>query len=62
MGSVVGVLNTNNCQVSLSLKMLDVQSGEVVWAANGAHSLNAVNMTANKVLKEVISILRREIP
>ncbi len=62
MGSAIGVLNTNNCQVSLSLKILDVQSGEVVWAANGAHSLNAVNMTANKVLKEVISILRREIP
>jgi curli biogenesis system outer membrane secretion channel CsgG len=56
------VLSTNNCHVSLSMKMLDVQTGDILWAANGAHSQNDVNMTANKVLKAVIEALADQIP
>lgn len=55
-------LSTNNCHVSLSMKMLDVQTGDILWAANGAHSRNDVNMTANKVLKVVIEALADQIP
>lgn len=56
------VMNTNNCQASVSMKMLDVQTGDILWAANGSHSVNAVNTTANKVLKMVIDTLSEQIP
>ncbi len=56
------VLNTNNCHASVSLKMLDVQTGDIIWAANGAHSMNDVNMTANKVLVKVLELLKDQIP
>lgn len=62
MGKILAVLNTNKCYASLSLKMLDVKKGEVIWAANGSHSRDAVNMTAYKALQEVIDILREQIP
>ena len=62
MGTLLGVMNTNNCHCSVSLKMIDVYTGEVLWAANGSHSVNAVNMTAHKVLREVLKKLSREIP
>lgn len=62
MGTLLGVMNTNNCHCSVSLKMIDVYTGEVLWAANGSHSVNAVNMTAHKVLQEVLKQLSREIP
>ena len=56
------VMNTNNCQASLSMKMLDVKTGDILWAANGSHAVNAVSMTANKVLKIVIDDLSKQLP
>lgn len=61
MGTIIPLI-TNNCHVSLSCKMLDVDTGELIWAANGAHSMDDVNMTANKVLQEVLKKISREIP
>jgi len=55
-------MNTSDCHASLSLKMLCVQTGQVIWAANGSHSENAANMTANKVLRQVINIISQQIP
>lgn len=55
-------INTNKCHASLSVKMLDVETGEVVWTANGAHSMEDINMTANKVLQEVLTIIHKNIP
>ena len=53
---------TSNCHASLSLKMLDVQTGQVIWSANGSHSKNAARMTASKVLRKVINIISQQIP
>jgi len=55
-------MNTSDCHASLSLKMLDVQTGQVIWAANGSHSVNDVGMTASKVLRQVINIISLQIP
>lgn len=56
------VLNTNNCHASLSLKMLDVNSGDILWMANGANSKNDSNMTAHKVLQTVLELIEEKIP
>jgi curli biogenesis system outer membrane secretion channel CsgG len=61
-GAILGVMNTSDCHASVSLKMLDVGTGEVLWAANGSHSENAVGMTAQKVLHEVLDKVADEIP
>jgi len=55
-------LNTNNCHASLSLKMLDASTGEILWAANGSHAINDSHMTAYKVLQKVTDILEDQIP
>ena len=62
MGAILGVLPTNDCHVSISLKMLDVRTGNILWAANGSHSKNDANMTANKVLQGLLRRFSREIP
>lgn len=56
------VLPTNNCHASLSVKMLDTKTGEIVWAANGAHAINDSRMTAYKVIQKVIQLIEEEIP
>jgi len=56
------VMPTNNCHVSISLKMLDVRTGDILWAANGSHSKNGTNMTANKVLQALLWRFSQEIP
>jgi len=55
-------MNTSDCHASLSLKMLDVQTGQVIWTANGSRSGNAASMTASKVLRRVINIISQQIP
>jgi len=50
------------CHVSLSLKMLDVKSGEVIWATQASHSLRGKNMTAGQVMSEIMEKLERELP
>ncbi len=62
MGAILGVMPTNNCHVSISLKMLDVRTGDILWAANGSHSKNGSNMTANKVLQALLWRFSQEIP
>lgn len=48
---------TNVCHASFSMKMLDIQTGEVLWATNAAHSINDINATAHKVLLRIINKL-----
>lgn len=55
-------ITTNNCHASLAVKLLDVETGSLLWAANGSHSINEEGMTAGKVLKEVMDGLQKEIP
>lgn len=55
-------LPTNSCHASLSIKMLDVQSGDILWAANGSHAKNDSGMTAGKVLQKVIEGIEKKIP
>jgi curli biogenesis system outer membrane secretion channel CsgG len=62
MGKILGVMPTNNCHASISLKMLDVRTGDILWAANGSHSKNGTNMTANKVLQVLLRRFSYEIP
>lgn len=61
MGSFIP-LSTQDCNVSLSCKMLNIQTGELIWNATGAHSVNAANMTAHKVLQDVLKLISKEIP
>lgn len=56
------VLPTNSCHVSVSIKMLDVQNGDILWAANGSHAKNDSGMTAGKVLQKVIEGIEKKIP
>ena len=42
--------------------MLDIQADEVVWMANGAHSMEDVNMTSKKVLQKVLKLIYKNIP
>ena len=58
----VSIFPTNTCHASISLKMLDVRTGDIVWAANGSHRKNGRNMTANKVLQELLRRFSQEIP
>lgn len=62
MGMLLGVMNTNTCFASLSLKLLDCKTGEIIWTANGSHSVQAVGMTPHKVLQNVINTLKEDIP
>lgn len=56
------VMNTNNCNVSISMKMLDIHNGDILWSAVGAHSRDAINMTVDKVLQEVLVNLEKKLP
>lgn len=62
MGALLAVMNTNTCFASLSLKLLDCKTGEIIWTANGSHSVQAVGMTPHKVLQNVINTLKEDIP
>ena len=55
-------LERGNCWVSLSFKMLDLQTNEVVLTATGYLSITDVDMTADKVLQELLKRLSTEIP
>lgn len=56
------VLPVNDCHVSLSAKMLDIKTGDVVWAINGSHSKKDTDMTAGKVLGKIVSQIEDQIP
>ncbi len=55
-------LDRNNCWVSLSFKMLDLQTNEVVLTAAGHLSMTDVDMTADNVLQELLKRLSTKIP
>lgn len=55
-------INQTTCSVTLALKMLDVNTGELVWAANGSHSDSGIQLNAQQVLKEIIKKLEKVIP
>ena len=62
MNNLIAVLPTNSCMASLSLKMLDIENGDILWAANGSHRVSAMGMTANKVLQQILVELEKQIP
>lgn len=59
-GLVGGV--TNICHASMSLKIVNVQNGEILWDAFGLHSLDGGSMTADKVLQKVIKAMENRMP
>jgi len=61
-GKVIATLPTNRCTASLSIKMVDVDSGQVVWIANGSNSDSGMGLTPNKVMQDVITIIAEKIP
>jgi len=54
--------STNLCHASISLKMVNIQNGEVLWAAQGSHSLKGGSMTAGKLLQKVIKAMENKMP
>jgi curli biogenesis system outer membrane secretion channel CsgG len=60
MGPIGG--SKNLCQVSLSIKMLDVSNGDIIWATQGAYSGKGKNLTAAQALKYVIDEIEPQIP
>lgn len=55
-------VTSNSCIASLSIKMVDVSTGDVLWTSQGSHSLKAAGMTAGKVMQEVIAEIEQSIP
>ncbi|MBI3592516.1 MAG: hypothetical protein HY099_03410 [Nitrospirae bacterium] len=55
-------ITKNLCHAALSLKMVAVSSGEVIWEAYDSHSEYDEGMTARTVLEIVISRLEEKIP
>lgn len=56
------VTTKNLCHVSISIKMLNVQTGDILWGGQGSYSLRGSNMTAGKVLEKLIDKMEVEIP
>lgn len=52
----------NLCHTSLSMKMLSLQSGDILWAAQGSHSIKGTGMTAGKVLQRILQDMNEQIP
>lgn len=58
-----GVAGTKNlCHASLSIKMLSLQNGDVLWAAQASHSKKGNGMTAGKVLQNILEDMNDRIP
>jgi curli biogenesis system outer membrane secretion channel CsgG len=56
------VTTKNLCHVSISLKMLNVQTGDILWGGQGSYSLRRSNMTAGRILEKLIEKMEAEIP
>ncbi len=52
---------TNTCEVSLSMKMLDIASSQILWSANGSLSLGNADGT-QQVLQRVLNKISETIP
>jgi curli biogenesis system outer membrane secretion channel CsgG len=52
----------NECNVSISLKMLDVNTGEIIWAANGSLSGKDADLTEQKLFRDIVHDLQDKIP
>ena len=55
-------LERNNCWVSLSFKMLDLQTNEIVLTLAGHWSITDIDMTQDKVLQELLKKISNAIP
>ena len=55
-------VNKNLCHVSLSLKALDVKTGNILWAAQCSDSDKGRHATAAKVLSNMIPHVAEQIP
>ncbi len=64
-GSILPVLSEcgdNHCSVTASARMLDLDSGEIVWGATGSDSQDGRWVTADSVLRSVMQKLQETIP
>lgn len=61
-GKYAGSLPVNNCSVSLSIKMLDVSDGSLIWSASGSHSEQSMGLTPQKVLKMIMDKMKDNMP
>jgi curli biogenesis system outer membrane secretion channel CsgG len=60
MGAIKG--SRNLCHVSISMKILNVQDGDILWAAQASNSVKGRNMTAGTVLSYVLQEIEGKIP
>lgn len=54
--------NLNECKVSLSFIMFDVNSGETIWSARGSKVQQSDNLTPDIVLNEVLKEIDGKLP
>ncbi len=52
----------NHCSVTASTRLLDLDSGEIIWAATGSDSQDGKWVTADSVLRSVVQKLQSAIP
>jgi curli biogenesis system outer membrane secretion channel CsgG len=55
-------IRKGDCRASMSVRMVDINSGEVLWEAKKAHAENAEGMTAQTVLGIVLAEIEEVIP
>jgi hypothetical protein len=54
--------NTEFCSASLSIQVVDSDTGEIVWQTQGAASEEKEDMTARMVMERVLTRIEEEIP
>lgn len=54
--------NLNECKVSLSFIMFDINSGETLWSARGLKVQQSDNLTPDMVLNEVLKEIDGKLP
>ncbi len=55
-------IRKNDCRAAMSVRMVDINSGEVLWEAKKSHDENAEGMTAQTVLGIVLAWIEEKIP
>jgi curli biogenesis system outer membrane secretion channel CsgG len=50
------------CRASLSIRVVDAATGEIIWQTQGANSEKAAKLTARMVMERVLSRIEEEIP
>lgn len=54
--------NLNECKVSLSFIMFDINSGETIWSARGLKVQQSDNLTIDMVLNDVLKEIDAKLP